>query len=736
MIFRIITIFSVVLVLYGCTKGKVQNNAEKVISGQNVSKPATLDLMPFPESLFVKEEQFRLNADFALNINPEADVRLFNAANRFLRRLDGRTGLFFKQGIIVKNNFVQNENAAFQIKVSRTGKVEINEDESYELSVNANRVSLTAATDIGALRGLETLLQLLYADANGYYFQGVQIKDKPRFAWRGLMIDVARHFQPVEVLKRNLDAMAAVKMNVFHFHLSDDQGWRVESKVLPKLHMLASDGEYYTHDQIRDIVRYAADRGIRVMPEIDVPGHATAILTAYPEIGSMPGPYTIERNAGIFDPALNPVNEQTYIFLDKVFTEIAALFPDQYIHIGGDENNGNHWKGNSQIQAFMTKNNIQNTFELQSYFSGRVIKSIRKLNKKVIGWEEILADNLPKDAVVHSWLGRVSLYKAASKGYQTILSDGYYIDLLLNASDHYQNDPLPPLSERTEKEKEYTLTAEQEKLILGGEATMWSELVTPATIDSRIWPRTAAIAERLWSPASVRDEADMYRRMEVTSLRMEELGLTHIKNKEMLLRNLSNGGNPEPLKILLDVIEPYKKYTRNYTGVMYQSYSPFTLLADAANTDASAARKFKSLVNRYRETKSKEDRDEIEKWLIVWRDNHKSFLTLAQKSPVLKQAEKLSENLSSVATIGLEALDKLDATQEWYDSQSAVLAAIKDTSEARKRNKNTFEDGRTELVILDAVQELIDLTNAELAEKRIAAKRREQMELEAATTEH
>jgi hexosaminidase len=402
---------------------------------------------------------------------------------------------------------------------------------------------------------------------------------------------------------------------------------------------------------------------------------------------------------------------------------MSSLFPDPYFHIGGDENNGNHWKANPKIQEFMKNKGLETTLDLQTYFNNRLIKTIKRLNKKMMGWEEILSDELSKDAIIHSWFGKESLYRAASKGYQTLLSNGYYIDLLLPASEHYKADPLPPFEEWSEKEKQYKLTPEQEKLILGGEATMWAELVTPATIDSRIWPRTAAIAERLWSPGSVKDEEDMYRRLEVVSFRLEELGLTHIKNKDMILRNIANGGDIQALKVLSEVIEPYKVYTRNNGGLMYKSYSPFTLMADATSSDAKSARIFNKQVDRYYEKPTKEDLNGIKTSLTGWKENHQAFLKTMEGSPVLKQLENISSELSKVSAIGLEALEKSSSSESWYNEKTAAIKAIKDSSTAKRMSDKTFVDGRCEIMILEAVQKLVDMTNRELADKRREAER-------------
>ncbi|HSZ24220.1 MAG TPA: family 20 glycosylhydrolase [Cytophagaceae bacterium] len=715
-----------VILFFACKNQQTDLNNNYVSSSSAKKEFATLNLMPVPASLKRTTGNYQLTKNFTLNIQDGADRRLYEAANRFLRRLDGRTGLFFLQGVISKEIPQSVQNPSLYISAQRTGKVALYEDESYTLIVTPEKITLEAITDIGALRGMETLLQLLETNETGYYFPCVEIKDQPRFPWRGLMIDAARHFQPLEVLKRNIDGMAAVKMNVLHFHLCDNQGWRVESKTFPKLHQLASDGQYYTQNQIKEIIEYAADRGIRVMPEFDVPGHATAILVAFPELGSAPGPYQLERNAGIFNPVLDPTNEKTYLFLDKLFTEMASLFPDPYFHIGGDENNGVDWKSNEKIQAFMKKNGMKTTLDLQTYFNNKLIRTIQKSNKKMMGWEEILSDNLTKDAIIHSWFGKESLYRAASKGYQTLLSNGYYIDLLLPASEHYKADPLPPFEEWSEKEKQYKLTSEQEKLILGGEATMWAELVTPFTIDSRIWPRTAAIAERLWSLGTVKDEEDMYRRLEVVSFRLEELGLTHLKNKDALLRNIANGGDIRSLKVLAEVIEPYKVYSRNNGGLMYKSYSPYTLMADAATSDAREARIFRKLVKQYSSVSSKEDAAELKKMLNVWKGNHIVFLEIMNNSPVLKPLENLSANLSAIAEVGLEALDKNTSSENWYKEKTSFLKTVKDSSAAKRNSDKTFEDGRCEIMIVDAVQTLVDLTNKELASKRLEAEKAEE----------
>src|SRR6185369_3391540 len=508
-------------------------------------------LMPAPSAIHFLSGRLKIDASFTVATDGHTDARLEAGIYRASRRLEGRTGFEFMRAPASDS---QTATLLIQCKGPGSPVPSIREDESYSLDVSEKQAALKAATVIGAIRGLETFLQLLEGDPQGYFIPSVSIQDKPRFPCRGLRIDVGRHFEPMEVLKRNLDGMAAVKLNVLHWHLTEDQGFRIESKRYPKLHQIGSDGLFYTQDQAREIIAYARDRGIRVLPEFDMPGHATSWLVGYPEFGSAPGPFKIERKNGIFDPAFDPTREELYKFLEGFFTEMAQLFPDEYLHIGGDENEGHQWDKNERIQAFMKANGIKDNHALQAYFNKRVSKILQKLGKKMIGWDEILHPDLPKDTVIHSWRGPASLAEAARKGYDGILSSGFYIDLMYPASQHYKVDPVAADSTLSESELAH---------ILGGEATMWGEWVSPETIDSRIWPRTAAIAERLWSARNVTDVNDMYRRLDAVSLQLEELGLTHEKNVDMLLRRLTRTNDIGPLKTLASVVEPVKEYHRS-----------------------------------------------------------------------------------------------------------------------------------------------------------------------------
>ena len=306
------------ILLLACLLSQVTVKAQQAMSPG--ARPH--NLMPVPASIQFATGRLSITSAFQVATKSYSDARLSSALNRTMTRLSGRTGITFTP--VVK---IDDSQATLLIDCAGPGRTipAVDEDETYQLDVSDRQARLTAPTVVGALRGLETFLQLVSADADGFYLPAVTIRDQPRFKWRGLLIDVARHYQPMEVLKRNLDAMAAVKLNVFHWHLTENQGFRIESKKFPKLHQMGSDGLYYTQEQAREIVAYAAERGIRVVPEFDMPGHSTAWLVGYPELASLPGPYEIERHAGIFDPTLDPTREEVYKFLDTFIGEMAAL---------------------------------------------------------------------------------------------------------------------------------------------------------------------------------------------------------------------------------------------------------------------------------------------------------------------------------------------------------------------------------------------------------------------------
>ncbi|WP_119843593.1 beta-N-acetylhexosaminidase [Reichenbachiella sp. MSK19-1] len=664
-------------------------------SAQNIN--GLENLMPWPKQIEMKDGKFRLTEGFVLGMTELTSPRLCKASTRYIERLTNRTGLFLDQNIITAAD--TSRSTGLQIQVDRIGQVELGEDESHQISVTASGIVLKAVTDIGAVRGLQTLFQLISVDEVGYYLPAVEIVDDARFQWRGLMIDASRHFHPVDVIKRNIDGMEAVKLNVLHFHLCDDHGYRIESKLFPRLNEVSSDGQYYTVAELKDIIQYAADRGIRVMPEIDVPGHASALLKAYPELGSKDTTYYLSRNAGVFDPTLNPIIDETYTFLDQLFGEVISIFPDPYFHIGGDENEGKHWDENEEIQAFMKAHDMHSNHDLQTYFNQHLFEILKKHDRHMMGWDEIHTNGIPKETVIHSWRGggqsladTTTLFNAARQGFKSVLSNGYYIDLMYNAEDYYRVDPYFG----------YELDEEMKANIMGGEATMWSELVTPLTIDTRVWPRMAALAERYWSPVDTRDVRSMYSRMNKLSLVLEHYGLQHIAAQEKILRNLANSRAIEPVRVIVDVLEPMKGYTRNAGGFMYDVFDPYTKLADATLADAMAARNFAYQVEDYQ--RGKVDSKAMMAQLKLWVGNDDALQAAIKVSPILAQAKEHSTNLKLLSEDALVAIDYIDsgkkAPKKWYKQAVSHLEQAK------------IQDGRVELQVIAPISQLVEMTQS------------------------
>jgi hexosaminidase len=443
----------------------------------------------------------------------------------------------------------------------------------------------------------------------------------------------------------------------------------MESKAFPKLTEFGSDGLFYTQEDAREIVAYARDRGIRVVPEFDMPGHTTAWFVGYPDLASAPGPFQIERKFGVFDPVMDPTRDSTYKFLDTFVGEMAAIFPDHFMHIGGDENNGVEWKANPRIQSFMREHNLKDTAALQNYFNQHLLRILQKHGKLMIGWDEILTPDLPKDIMVQSWRGFDSLAAGAKNGYNGILSAGYYLNLMSPASAHYAVDPLP---ENTD------LSQEQQARILGGEACMWEEQTSALDIDSRVWPRAAAIAERLWSPRNVNDVDDMYRRLAVESLRLESFALTHISQEGVSLRQLSGTREITPLQVLASVLEPVTFDQRAHQQHANQ-LTPLDLLVDALPPDPPSRYNFALLMRAYLQNPkagSQEER-ELTSQFNAWVTAQPGILRLMSASPRLAQAESRAQQLGELGTLGLEAASYLSsglpAAAGWKALKLAVL---------------------------------------------------------------
>ena len=642
---------------------------------------STLPLVPLPRLAVTRPGRFALTADFTLTTVDEPDARVARALARALQGWQRRTGFTFPALKIQSG-------AMLDAEMHPTGGLQIawenpavelprlGDPESYTLDVGQDGAVLKASSWRGVLHGLETFSQLLNYDGESWGVSAVSIQDEPRFPWRGLMIDVVRHWQSMDVIKRNLDGMALVKLNVLHLHLTDDQGFRIESKTHPRLHELGSDGHYFSHEEIRELIAYAADRGIRVVPEFDIPGHATSWLVAYPELGSAPGPYAVERRWGIFDPVLDPTNERVYAVLTDFLGEMAKLFPDPCLHIGGDENNGVHWTANAQIQTFIQVHGLKDNAGLHAYFNGRVHAILLRHGKRLVGWDEILHPDLPAGSLVHSWRGVQGVADAVTRGFSTILSNGFYIDLSHPASKHYQNDPVPA---------DTMLSAIEQKRVLGGEATMWSEWVSPETIDSRIWPRTAAIAERLWSPRDVKDTADLYRRLALVVERLEEMGLQLERHRAVLVRRFAGEAagarDVAALRTFIDVIEPVKEYQRGQYHAGHTQFTPLTGLADCARPESDAAREFADHVLRFLAGPpglSFSSRETLQQQLMIWQNAGLVAANfLLARSAGFDAGAAVARGLETISGIGLSALDALTRGSArdvvWRDEQLARI---------------------------------------------------------------
>lgn len=451
----------------------------------------------------------------------------------------------------------QSKSGAIQLRLNDTQNPQIGR-EGYTLEVNPKGVVITANQPAGLFYGVQTLLQLLPKEIESakmvkanWTIPAVKITDYPRFGWRGLMLDVSRHFFSKEDVKAYIDQMTRYKMNVFHWHLTDDNGWRIEIKSLPKLTEVgawrveragrfggraepapgepATYGGFYTHDDIREIVQYAQERNVTIVPEIDVPGHSMAAIAAYPELSCTKDP-NIKVNPGtrfsewygngtfkmLVDNTLNPSDEKVYDFLDKVFTEVAMLFPGQYIHVGGDECYKGYWEQDTGCQALMKKLNIRHVEDLQGYFMERVQKIVESKGKKMIGWDEILEGGISPGAAVMSWRGVKGGIEAAHLGHDVVMSPTTYAYLDYNQGDQTVD---PPIYAGLRTHKSYSFEPVPDgvdaKYILGGQGNLWTEQIpTLRHAQYMTYPRGWALAEVYWSPKEKKNWDNFVQRME------------------------------------------------------------------------------------------------------------------------------------------------------------------------------------------------------------------------------
>ena len=599
---------------------------------------SSLPTMPVPTRVVQGEGEFLIDGNFRIAVKGYKEPRLERARRRFLNLLSSETGIpLWREAAVNEPHFII-QAAGPSARVQQLG-----EDESYHLEISSTDVRLKAANPIGAVRGLQTFLQLVRITPQAFSVPAAIIDDKPRFPWRGLLIDAGHRFIPISALKRNLDGMEAVKLNVFHWRFADNQGFHIESKKFPLLQMKGSRGFYYSQDEVREIIAYARDRGIRVVPEFDMPCHTTSWFLGYPHLASGQDPSS--------SSAMDPTSERTYRFLSMFIGEMAALFPDSYFHAGGDECDAKEWETNQRIRAFMRTHAIKDGAALQALFTARIQKIVAGYKKTMEGWDEVLQPDTPKDVVIQSWRGQDSLLEAARRGYGVVLSSGYYIDLNQSAAEHYLVDPLGASAA--------TLAPAQQARVLGGEATMWTDIVSDENMDNRIWPRTAAIAERLWSPQEVDDVDSMYQRLAIVSQKLSYYGLRHRLITDEMLERMSGESDPVPLKVLAAVVQPPRMYERQELRT-FTDLTPLNRLDDAVPPESDTAREFNAIAKRISSGKATpQEWQQAREWLVVWRDNDGKLQPLLLRSFLTQDLAPVSRNLSQVAKIGLQALDDL-----------------------------------------------------------------------------
>lgn len=681
-----------------------QNNLPPAFARNGVRLP---QVMPSPAVMQSTGAAFALPQSLTLKWNTPPTPLLLRAAERLRTRLSilaGRTVDFTTtpdaQGGLVLT-IQTTKDTAFPGPTMREG---------YMLDVAPTGITLTAQGPAGVLHGMASLSQLVRQELDGPVLAQAHMEDTPRFAWRGLMLDTSRHFIPLADLMRQLDAMEMVKLNVLHLHLSDGAAFRVESKKFPRLHTVGSHGQYYTQDQIRLLVREAADRGIRIVPEFDTPGHSYAMLLAYPRYAANLPLNTTDR-AEINRAALDPTNPATAGFVNAVYAEMASLFPDPVFHIGGDEVVAKQWTQSPHIAAYMKQHHIASVAALQADYTRHVAQALRLRGKTVMGWDEVQEADIPPDTIIESWRGPAHTAQATAAGRATVISGPYYLDRLLPASAYYTTDPLdtrkgaaeaqaaaqttgpappdtpvataptPAVPDQTADAPLPPLSDAQKSHVLGAEAALWTEVVSPDMLDARLWPRVIAVAERFWSPETCCDVATLYPRLAMMQDRLNLLGLKTRSNTLRMLDRLAPG-ETEAADILLSAVSPVRNYAHNHEFLQIRHKQTATLQplgtpADIASPDSFEAEAFNAEAQAFISGHT-ELRPELERMLILWANNDSAFERAAAHNAGLTPALAASTQLARLARAGLAALGPIHPLNWREDARDALNTAKKD----------------------------------------------------------
>jgi hexosaminidase len=592
------------------------------LSSARPQSPSAIAIIPAPSSLIAGQGRFVLPA--TISIASASQPALSQTVADLQKQLGAATGY---RVVLAKSGGA----APIRLILNKTSDGALG-DEGYDLSVTGTGITIKANKAAGIFYGVQTLLQLLPKEIEsptavkgiGWSVPFVTIRDYPRFAWRGLMLDVSRHFFTVREVKDFIDQMVKYKYNLLHFHLTDDQGWRIEIKSLPKLTEVGAwnvhregrfgsfsaptpdeprnAGGFYTQEEIKELVAYAKDRFVDILPEVDIPGHSLAAIASYPELSCTPGADKYRVNSGekfmnwypggfsaIVDNTLCPANEKVYPFLDKVFTEVAALFPFGYIHVGGDECAKNFWEQSDAVKQLMQKEGLKTMQEVQSYFEKRVEKIIESKGKKVIGWDEILEGGLAPNAAVMSWRGIKGGIEAARQGHQVVMSPTTFVYL-----DYMQGDAIiePPVYATLRLNTAYSFepvpNGVDPSLVKGGQANLWTEQVyNTRHLQYMVWPRSLAVAECLWSPKEKKNWNDFVRRTEATFQRMDIRQVKYARSMyDVGFAVKKDPGANDSLSVSLsteiDGLDIYYSFDNSNPDNFYPKYSqPLTVPKDA-----------------------------------------------------------------------------------------------------------------------------------------------------------
>ena len=524
------------------------------LAATGLARDGRVTVIPRPVRMQVGGGTFRLTPETTILVEPGSG-EVLSVGRQLAEKLSGATG----RAVAVEESPTGKSSRNTILLTTAEGTEGLGA-EGYELKVTPDSVVIRAAKPVGVFYGVQTLRQLLPPEleagepspAVSWTIPCVQIEDRPRFAWRGMHLDVARHFFDKEFVKRYIDLLASYKINVFHLYLTDDQGWRIEIKRYPKLTEIGAwregtvmhrrgeqpdnrrYGGYFTQDEIREIVEYARQRFITVVPGISMPGHSQAALAAYPELSSTGGPFQVWTQWGITKEVMDPGKEEAFDFVEGVLTEVIELFPSPCIHTGGDEVPRDRWKASPHAQARIKREGLAGEDELQSYFTKRVERFLNSKGRQLIGWDEILQGGLAPNAVVMSWRGTAGGIAAARSGHDVVMTPNRqtYFNYAQDSSREGPGHTGGLLTLMTVYHFDPTegLTPDEAKHVLGGQACLWTEYVpTPTDVEYLLFPRLFAMAEVLWSPKDRRDDEDFLKRVPAGLERLDQAGVNHYR---------------------------------------------------------------------------------------------------------------------------------------------------------------------------------------------------------------